>query len=203
MAHCTRHREGLLPEDTGVAVIPHFHGPLTAPLVSARSCPSPGSQMSGHFLTNSFTETEDRPPVQKDPDRAHFHFMAHLSGHGPLTISESTQGHRRLQSGLQTPGSIWMDAVQMWEALISPNSRHRSMFREKPRCTGGGQARSRSLAGHIWSLITGAFKASIFGSQIFFINNGGQKLIKINASETTCHSWYGAPADILWPSGSL
>lgn len=81
MAHCTKHREGLLPEDTGVAGILHFHGPPMAPLVSAGGCPSPGSQMSGHFLTNSFPEAEDRLPVQKDPDRARFHFMARLSGH--------------------------------------------------------------------------------------------------------------------------
>lgn len=167
-----RHRWGLLPEDAGVAGVLHFHGPPTAP-VSAAGSPSPGH---GPLILLSVTasQTWKRLQVQGDPDRAHLHFMTRLSWRGPLALSESTHRHHRPQSGLQTPSSVWMVAVRMWEALISPNSRHRSGFREKPRRTGGGQGSSWSLAGHLWSLITDAFKASIFGSQIFFINNGGQ-----------------------------
>lgn len=80
--------------------------------------------------------------------------------------------------------------------------RHESML-QQPRCARCGHRRASSLWGHSHALISYAFKATIFGSQIFFINKYGQKLIKINTSESTRGSWYGVRFLVWRSSGYL
>lgn len=74
---------------------------------------------------------------------------------------------------VSTPQLPWVGAVQ---ALFSFNSRTQGHVQVEPGCAGCGHARSCALSDTV--PYHGAFKAVIFGSQIFFINKWGQKLIK-------------------------
>lgn len=71
------------------------------------------------------------------------------------------------------PSCPWVGAVQ---ALFSFNSRTRVHVQVEHGCAGCGHARSCALSDTV--PYHGTFKAVIFGSQIFFINKWGQKLIK-------------------------